>query len=43
MNVPCSHAASIKLTELPDSIAGFEDCLAAGGWWVHLRMCQAAA
>jgi hypothetical protein len=30
MNAPCSHAASIKLTELPDSIAGREDCLGAG-------------
>jgi hypothetical protein len=36
----CMHTASIKLTELPDSIAGCQDCLAAGGWWVHLRMCQ---
>ena len=41
MNAPCSHAASIRLTELPDSIAGREDCLATGGWWVHLRMCRA--
>jgi Zn-finger in ubiquitin-hydrolases and other protein len=36
----CSHTDTIALTELPASIAGCEDCLASGGWWVHLRMCQ---
>jgi hypothetical protein len=27
------------VTELPDSVDGCEDCLAAGGAWVHLRIC----
>ena len=36
----CSHLDSIKFTELPESVAGCEECLASGGWWVHLRMCQ---
>jgi hypothetical protein len=40
MSVPCPHLDSIRLTELPPTIAGCEDCLATGGWWVHLRMCQ---
>ena len=37
-----AHSTSIKLTELPDEIAGCADCLAIGGSWVHLRMCQSA-
>jgi hypothetical protein len=36
----CSHLDSIQFTELPDDIAGCEECLAIGAWWVHLRMCQ---
>lgn len=40
MSVPCSHLDTIELTELPDPIAGCADCLAAGGSWVHLRMCE---
>jgi hypothetical protein len=39
MSQLCSHTDSIVLTELPSSIAGWEDCLAIGGNWVHLRMC----
>jgi len=35
----CSHIDSVKVTELPDEIAGCTDCLAIGGTWVHLRMC----
>jgi hypothetical protein len=35
----CSHLDQIRVTELPDSIAGCEDCLRIGGRWVHLRMC----
>jgi hypothetical protein len=34
------HTDRIALTELPSSIPGCEDCLAIGGTWVHLRMCQ---
>ena len=36
----CSHLDSIRFSELPESIAGCEECLAVRGWWVHLRMCQ---
>ncbi len=40
MSAICSHTDSITLTKLPDQIAGCTDCLAIGGTWVHLRMCQ---
>ncbi|MET0939066.1 MAG: UBP-type zinc finger domain-containing protein [Gaiellaceae bacterium] len=40
MSVVCPHIDSVKLRELPHAIAGCEDCLAIGGSWVHLRMCQ---
>jgi Zn-finger in ubiquitin-hydrolases and other protein len=36
----CSHLDLVTVTELPPSIAGCEDCLAAGGRWLHLRMCE---
>jgi len=37
----CSHRDSVEFLQLPAEIAGCEDCLKIGGWWVHLRMCQA--
>jgi len=37
----CTHLDTITFTELPDPIAGCEECLATGGRWVHLRMCHA--
>jgi Zn-finger in ubiquitin-hydrolases and other protein len=37
--VACTHLEQIEYTELPESIAGCEDCLAIGGRWLHLRMC----
>jgi Zn-finger in ubiquitin-hydrolases and other protein len=40
MSTICTHADSIKLTELPDVIAGCQDCLTFGGTRVHLRRCQ---
>jgi hypothetical protein len=40
MSAICSHTDAIELTELPAAIAGCQDCLAIGGTWVHLRMCQ---
>jgi ubiquitin-hydrolase Zn-finger-containing protein len=43
MTVCCSHLDSIQFTELPESIDGCEECLASGGWWVHLRMCHSCA
>jgi hypothetical protein len=35
----CTHLDTIAYTELPDQIAGCEDCLRIGGRWLHLRMC----
>jgi uncharacterized UBP type Zn finger protein len=40
MSPTCSHLDQIERIELPAEIAGCEDCLAIGGTWVHLRMCQ---
>ena len=36
----CTHLDTITVTELPEPIAGCEECLKTGGWWVHLRMCM---
>jgi uncharacterized UBP type Zn finger protein len=35
----CTHLDQITVTELPEEVAGCEDCLAAGGVWLHLRIC----
>ena len=35
----CAHLDQIQVTELPAPLAGCEECLKAGGRWVHLRMC----
>jgi hypothetical protein len=40
MTSSCTHLETIVVTDAPNPIAGCEECLAAGGWWVHLRMCQ---
>ena len=37
----CTHRDTIEVREVPDEVAGCEECLAQGGRWVHLRMCQA--
>jgi hypothetical protein len=39
MTVVCNHLDQVKLTELPASVDGCEDCLRIGGEWVHLRIC----
>ena len=36
----CTHLDQVEVLELPDQIAGCEDCLRIGATWVHLRMCQ---
>jgi uncharacterized UBP type Zn finger protein len=36
----CSHTDHIHITQLPEDIAGCEECLKTGDRWVHLRMCQ---
>jgi uncharacterized UBP type Zn finger protein len=35
----CSHLDHVLVRELPDSVAGCEECLALGDGWVHLRIC----
>ncbi|MGA8219442.1 MAG: UBP-type zinc finger domain-containing protein [Solirubrobacterales bacterium] len=37
----CGHLDQIALTELPESVEGCEECLAAGDPWFHLRICLA--
>ncbi|HEV7494266.1 UBP-type zinc finger domain-containing protein [Baekduia sp.] len=37
----CTHLDTIEITELPEEVAGCEDCLASGGVWLHLRICLA--
>jgi Zn-finger in ubiquitin-hydrolases and other protein len=36
----CTHLDSINFLDLPEEVEGCEECLATGGRWVHLRMCQ---
>jgi hypothetical protein len=38
-SVSCTHLDSVKVTELPASTDGCEDCLREGGVWLHLRIC----
>ena len=35
----CTHLEHVHVTELPESVAGCEECLALGDGWVHLRIC----
>ena len=35
----CTHLDTIKVLQLPESVAGCEDCLREGGVWLHLRIC----
>jgi uncharacterized UBP type Zn finger protein len=35
----CTHLDHIHITELPEAVAGCEDCLAIGSPWLHLRIC----
>jgi len=35
----CSHLDRVPVTQLPESVDGCEDCLAAGDPWLHLRIC----
>jgi uncharacterized UBP type Zn finger protein len=37
--VSCTHLDHVKVTELPESVEGCEDCLATGEKWLHLRIC----
>ena len=40
MSSRATHLDQVRVTALPESVAGCEDCLPTGGTWVHLRMCQ---
>jgi len=35
----CGHLEHVRVTELPESVDGCEDCLREGSGWVHLRIC----
>lgn len=35
----CTHLDHVKVTELPESVDGCEECLATGDKWMHLRIC----
>ena len=35
----CAHLEAVQLNELPAEVDGCEDCLRAGGKWLHLRIC----
>jgi uncharacterized UBP type Zn finger protein len=35
----CTHLDHVRVTRLPESVDGYEDCLAVGDGWVHLRIC----
>ena len=35
----CNHLDRVRISQLPDSVEGCEDCLAGGEPWLHLRIC----
>ena len=35
----CTHLDQITVFDLPESVAGCEECLKAGDVWLHLRIC----
>src|ERR671918_470012 len=35
----CTHLDQVRVTELPGSVDGCEECLADGEPWLHLRIC----
>src|ERR1700694_6037729 len=37
--VRCRHRSHIKIAQLPEFVAGCEDCLVEGTLWLHLRIC----
>ena len=36
----CTHLDQVEILQVPETVAGCEECLAEGMQWVHLRMCQ---
>ena len=39
MAATCTHLDQIRITQIPASVPGCEDCLKIGSPWVHLRLC----
>jgi len=39
MSADCSHLDQVRVTRLPESVEGCEECLRDGTKWVHLRLC----
>jgi uncharacterized UBP type Zn finger protein len=39
MSDECGHLGEVKVTKLPESVEGCEECLKDGGKWLHLRIC----
>ena len=37
MAAACTHVSQIR--DVSANTKGCEECLATGGWWVHLRLC----
>src|SRR4051794_19049271 len=35
----CTRLGHVQITQLPESVAGCEECLATGDPWLHLRIC----
>jgi uncharacterized UBP type Zn finger protein len=35
----CTHLDHVQITELPESVAGCQQCLETGDPWMHLRIC----
>lgn len=41
LSAPCKHTSQAKIHEVPRPAQGCEDCMKAGGQWLHLRECLA--
>lgn len=39
MEASCTHLDHVHLTQLPETVAGCEECLKNGDPWLHLRIC----
>jgi hypothetical protein len=39
MAAQCTHLDQVHVRELPEAVAGCEDCLRTGDKWLHLRIC----
>jgi uncharacterized UBP type Zn finger protein len=35
----CTHLDRVRVTQLPESVQGCEECLKTGDPWLHLRIC----